>query len=195
MNPQIVRILNMAIKHAKHISSDFLLPRAVLASVVVSVALLQLGGCSTALHWEEAGSGKAQAPTTVKASDTAARGTSTGQTAANTATSMIGVPYRYGGATPNGFDCSGLVQYSFDAAGKAVPRTSREQFKAAQPIDLVDAKPGDLLFFRYDRKISHVAIYLGDLRFVHAPSSGKTVSVASLETPHYREHFVQAGRL
>jgi murein DD-endopeptidase len=108
---------------------------------------------------------------------------------------MIGVPYRYGGESPSGFDCSGLVQYSYRAAGMKVPRTSRAQYKAATPIRLTEAVPGDLLFFRYDNKISHVAIYLGDERFVHAPSSGKQVSVASLRDPHYQQHFAQAGRL
>ncbi len=76
-----------------------------------------------------------------------------------------------------------------------MPRTSGELYRKARPIDLIDAEPGDLLFFRYGRAVSHVAIYLGDMRFVHAPSSGKEVSVASLQTPHYREHFVQAGRI
>jgi cell wall-associated NlpC family hydrolase len=108
---------------------------------------------------------------------------------------MIGKPYRYGGSSPRGFDCSGLVQYSYSSAGLKVPRTSREQYGAATPISLTDAEPGDLLFFRYDQKISHVAIYLGDERFVHAPSSGKQVSVASLKNPHYQQHFVRVGRL
>jgi len=161
--------------------------RALPVLVLVSVAVLQ-AGCSNALRWEDSGGGSAagsQSPASSRA----------GQEVVATATSMIGVPYRYGGSTPKGFDCSGLVQYSYHSAGLAVPRTSAEQYKAARRVDLADAKPGDLLFFRYDRKISHVAIYLGDLQFVHAPSSGKTVSVASLKTPHYREHFVQAGRL
>jgi cell wall-associated NlpC family hydrolase len=108
---------------------------------------------------------------------------------------MIGKPYRYGGSSPRGFDCSGLVQYAYSSAGLKVPRTSRDQYGAATPISLTDAEPGDLLFFRYDQKISHVAIYLGDERFVHAPSSGKQVSVASLKNPHYQQHFVRVGRL
>jgi cell wall-associated NlpC family hydrolase len=108
---------------------------------------------------------------------------------------MIGTPYRYGGRTPRGFDCSGLVQYSYSSAGVKVPRTSLGQYSAAMSISLTDAEPGDLLFFRYDQKISHVAIYLGDERFVHAPSSGKQVSVDSLRNPHYQQHFVRAGRL
>jgi cell wall-associated NlpC family hydrolase len=118
-----------------------------------------------------------------------------GKQLARTATQMIGVPYVYGGRTPNGFDCSGLVYYSYQQAGMSVPRTSQEQFKAARPVSLSAAKPGDLLFFRGGRKISHVAIYIGNGYFVHAPSSGKTVSVANIKDAYYREHFDRAGRL
>lgn len=120
---------------------------------------------------------------------------SLGTQLARTATEMIGVPYVYGGTTPDGFDCSGLVYYSYQQAGMKVPRTSQEQYRAARRISLSKAKPGDLLFFRGDRKISHVAIYIGNGYFVHAPSSGKTVSVASINDTYYREHFDRAGRL
>jgi len=161
--------------------------RALLAAMIM---LVVLSGCSNALRWEgeqvSANSGVAAASAGVAKAR---------HVAADTAMTMIGRPYRYGGSTPQGFDCSGLVQYSYSAAGLKVPRTSRDQYGSATPISLTDAEPGDLLFFRYDRKISHVAIYLGDERFVHAPSSGKTVSVASLRDPHYQQHFVRAGRL
>ncbi|MDP6450100.1 MAG: C40 family peptidase [Lentisphaeria bacterium] len=109
--------------------------------------------------------------------------------------SAVGSPYRYGGRGPNAFDCSGLVVYSYQAAGVKVPRTSALQFKAATPVDIDAARPGDLLFFSYSRKTSHVGIYLGNQQFVHAPSSGGNVSVQSLQQAHYREHFVGAGRL
>ena len=123
------------------------------------------------------------------------RGSSLGRQLARTATNMIGVPYVYGGRTPKGFDCSGLVYYSYQQAGMKVPRTSQQQFKAARRVSLSDAQPGDLLFFRIDRKISHVAIYIGNGYFVHAPSTGKTVSVANLDNAYYRKHFDRAGRL
>jgi cell wall-associated NlpC family hydrolase len=115
--------------------------------------------------------------------------------AVEVATRMIGAPYRYGASGPGSFDCSGLVQYSYGIAGIPLPRTSKEQFGVAVPIRLTDAQPGDLLFFRYDGIVSHVGIYLGDLRFVHAPSSGKEVEVASLQNPHYQQHFLQAGQI
>jgi murein DD-endopeptidase len=115
--------------------------------------------------------------------------------AATTATRMVGAPYRYGGTTPKGFDCSGLVYYSYRQAGQVVPRTSAAQFSKASRISLKDAQPGDLLFFASRRSVDHVAIYLGDNKFVHAPSSGKKVSVERMSTPYYRDHFVAAGRL
>jgi cell wall-associated NlpC family hydrolase len=76
-----------------------------------------------------------------------------------------------------------------------VPRTSQSQFDAARKISLEDAAEGDLLFFRDQEKLSHVGIYLGDGRFVHAPSSGKSVSVASLDETYYRQYLVAVGRL
>jgi cell wall-associated NlpC family hydrolase len=115
--------------------------------------------------------------------------------AATIAAQQLGIPYRYGGSTPNGFDCSGLVYYSYQQAGLATPRTSAAQFSAARPIELREARPGDLLFFATQKSVTHVGIYVGDNTFVHAPSSGKTVSVARITDAYYRDHFVAAGRL
>jgi cell wall-associated NlpC family hydrolase len=112
------------------------------------------------------------------------------------ALSMVGVQYRYGGADPReGFDCSGLVYYAFTSNGHDVPRTSRELFDAAQKIPLAEAAEGDLVFFRDQEKLSHVGIYLGDGRFVHAPSSGGSVNVARIDAPYYQRHLVAVGRL
>ena len=112
------------------------------------------------------------------------------------ALSMVGVPYRYGGADPReGFDCSGLVYYTFTSNGHAVPRTSQAQFNAARTIPLAEAAEGDLVFFQDQEKLSHVGIYLGDGRFVHAPSSGGAVSIASIDAPYYQRHLVAVGRL
>ena len=112
-----------------------------------------------------------------------------------TARRMLGTPYRYGGAGPDGFDCSGLVRYVYRHAGIQVPRTSSEQFRQATAIDLANLQPGDLLFFRLaPPKVSHVAIYDRQGRFIHAPSSGKQVSYASLDNPYWRKHLVGAGR-
>ena len=76
-----------------------------------------------------------------------------------------------------------------------MPRTSKAQFNAARPINLDQARPGDLLFFASRRKVDHVAVYIGNGSFVHAPSRGKHVTVGSMSNSYYREHFVGAGRL
>lgn len=115
---------------------------------------------------------------------------------ADLAMQMVGIPYRYGGMTPEqGFDCSGLVHYSYARNGISVPRTSQAQFDASRKISLSQAGAGDLLFFSESRKISHVGIYLGDGRFVHAPTTGRTVSIGELDNRYYREHLVAVGRL
>ncbi len=112
------------------------------------------------------------------------------------ALSMVGVPYRYGGADPSGgFDCSGLVYYTYTSNGQAVPRTSRLQFDAARKIELGDAVEGDLLFFSDQESLSHVGIYLGKGRFIHAPSSGGRVRVEDIDAPYYRQHLVAVGQL
>ena len=108
---------------------------------------------------------------------------------------MQGTPYRYGGTSPSsGFDCSGLVHYSFLQHGVNVPRTSLSQFKASRPIRINQLKPGDLVFFRTKNiRVSHVGIYIGDNKFVHAPGSGKTVQVTSLDNRYYKKRFAGAG--
>ncbi|HEX6993758.1 MAG TPA: C40 family peptidase [Gammaproteobacteria bacterium] len=117
-------------------------------------------------------------------------------TVTRVATDMVGVPYRYGGTSPKeGFDCSGLVFYSYARAGLSVPRNSIELFKAAEKIPLDAAREGDLVFFQDQRRLSHVGIYLGGGRFVHAPSSGSSVRVSTLDSAYYRRHLVGVGRL
>ena len=112
-----------------------------------------------------------------------------------TAMQMVGVPYLWGGSTPAGFDCSGLVQYAYSNAGLQVPRTAAAQFAAATPLTLEDAVAGDLLFFDDHSRTSHVAIYLGEGRFVHAPNGGNQVSLDDLSTSYWRTHFSGAGRI
>lgn len=117
-----------------------------------------------------------------------------GTTAASVAMGQVGAPYRYGGNSPAGFDCSGLVQYSYAAAGVSVPRTTSGLWAEMSPVDKGDMRAGDLLFFEISGKMAHVGLYLGDGRFVHAPSSGKAVSVANLRSDYYRKAFIRAGR-
>ncbi len=117
-----------------------------------------------------------------------------GRRAAGVAVDQVGAPYRYGGNTPGGFDCSGLVQYSYAIAGKQVPRTTGQLWNATYPVARSELQIGDLLFFNVDGKMSHVGMYVGEQRFVHAPSSGRRVSMASLDAPFYRKALVRGGR-
>jgi cell wall-associated NlpC family hydrolase len=112
-----------------------------------------------------------------------------------TAMQMVGVPYQWGGSTPEGFDCSGLVQYAYSNAGLRLPRTAAAQLDASAPLTLENAQAGDLLFFRDGGHTSHVAIYLGQGRFVHAPSTGGQVSLDSFGNAYWRMRFARAGRV
>lgn len=115
---------------------------------------------------------------------------------ADVAMGMVGTRYRYGGTDPlEGFDCSGLVHYAYGQAGYDVPRTSQELFRAARKISVGEADAGDLMFFQDQTKLSHVGIYVGDGLFVHAPASGRNVSIARLDAPYYQQHLVAVGRL
>jgi len=111
------------------------------------------------------------------------------------AVSELGTPYRYGGSTPRGFDCSGLVYFAYYKTGKRVPRSTMAQYRHAQPVALNNLQPGDLVFFRTARRsVSHVGIYAGNARFIHAPSRGRAVSYDSLNDPYWKKRLVAAGR-
>jgi cell wall-associated NlpC family hydrolase len=120
-----------------------------------------------------------------------------GHHAARTASSLVGAPYRYGGSSPKGFDCSGLVVYSFAQAGLAgLPHSAARLKQLARPVPLDDLEPGDLLFFELaKRKTSHVAIYVGDRSFVHAPSGGKRVERVRFDDVYWSRQLGRAGRL
>jgi cell wall-associated NlpC family hydrolase len=114
------------------------------------------------------------------------------------AIALVGTPYRYGGNTPQGgFDCSGLVGYVFtDAAGVALPRTSGEMSEVrARKLGRDALQAGDLVFFADGRHVSHVGIYVGEQRFVHAPNSGGTVRLDRLDGAWWNEHFVYGKRV
>jgi murein DD-endopeptidase len=116
--------------------------------------------------------------------------------AAGHAQKMVGKPYRYGGATPAGFDCSGLVLYSYKQAGVSVPRSTEHLRKQTHVIKAAELKRGDLLFFDQEgKKNSHVGIYLGDGTFVHAPSSGKSVRHDRLDNPYWKKHLSERRRI
>jgi cell wall-associated NlpC family hydrolase len=108
-----------------------------------------------------------------------------------------GAPYVFGGNNPRtGFDCSGLVQYSHEQLGLRIPRNSYEQYRLSTPVYLNQLQPGDLVFFRTRNIfVSHVGIYLGDNRFVHAPGEGRAVSIDSLDSHYWRNRLVGGGSL
>jgi cell wall-associated NlpC family hydrolase len=111
------------------------------------------------------------------------------------AESVIGAPYRFGGAAREGFDCSGLVYFAHAAVGLAVPRTVAAQNAAARPVSTAALAPGDLVFFHLGGAATdHVGIYAGSGRFIHAPARGRVVSYAWLADPYYARRYVGAGR-
>jgi cell wall-associated NlpC family hydrolase len=122
---------------------------------------------------------------------------SLGLSAARVARSMVGTEYRHGGSTPSGFDCSGLVVYSFERAGRpGLPHSVARLDDLTRSVRVEAIEVGDLLFFRLQgRKKSHVGIYIGNRRFVHAPSSGKTVEIVSFDHVYWGPRIELAGRL
>ena len=114
------------------------------------------------------------------------------------ALTLLDTPYRYGGSTPaSGFDCSGLVRYVYEAvAGRLLPRRSEEMVQLGESITRSQLEPGDLVFFNtLARAYSHVAIYIGDGRFLHAPARGGRVRIEALDDRYWRARFNGARRL
>ena len=115
--------------------------------------------------------------------------------AADTALTMVGRPYKYRGESPAGFDCSGLVRYSYLAAGMDVPHGTKALRIATHSIPYHEMRKGDLLFFLQDgKKYSHVGIYVHDNLFIHAPSTGRAVRTDTLLDPYWKSHFLEARR-
>jgi cell wall-associated NlpC family hydrolase len=118
-----------------------------------------------------------------------------GEALVDVAMRLRGAPYRYGGATLDGFDCSGLVFYAHRQLGLTIPRTSRDQAEQSSPVRAAKLRRGDLVFFKIgSRRVNHVGIYIGNRRFVHAPGAGKPVTINSLDDEFYVNRFSSAGR-
>jgi len=114
------------------------------------------------------------------------------------ALSLIGVDYRFGGNTPDqGLDCSGLIRYVFQqATGLSLPRSAREQARVGESVGRDSLQPGDLVFFNTRRfQFSHVGLYIGDNRFIHAPSRGGAVQVVRLDDAYWQKAFNGARRI
>lgn len=122
-------------------------------------------------------------------------GSREGDILTSTALALRGAPYVNGGATPEGFDCSGFVQYVFGRHGRLLPRETREQFRVGSPVNRDELAPGDLVFFSTIAPgASHVGIAVDRDRFVHAPSSRGVVRVERLSADYWRRRFVGARR-
>ena len=157
----------------------------VCAGFMVILALIPACGSAPARTGETSGAvGQQQSPGTDQAADRAA----------TIAFRQVGVPYRYGGTDSSGFDCSGLVNYAYGKSGVQLPRTTAGLWASLRPVEKHDVRRGDIVFFRIEGKIAHVGLYLGAGEFVHAPSSGRSVSVASMDSAFYRQAYVRAGR-
>jgi cell wall-associated NlpC family hydrolase len=108
---------------------------------------------------------------------------------------MLGQPYRFGGAAPGGFDCSGLVDFAARSAGLDLPRTAKDQLASGVHVARREIEPGDLVFMRLAHKELHVGIAIGGERFIHAPASGGHVRIDSLARPPYSAGFIAARRV
>jgi cell wall-associated NlpC family hydrolase len=157
-------------------------------------ATLLAAGCASAPSTEPAAPAPVVAPRAAAADEKPVL--NLGGAVADLAADMVGARYRLGGTDPvQGFDGSGLAFYAYDLAGYPIPRTPADQFRAAHKIALADASAGDLFFFQDQAKLSHVGIYLGDGLFVHAPETGRQVSVARIDAPYYQQQLIAVGRL
>lgn len=133
----------------------------------------------------------------IVASNSGASGTSTGESIVRTASRFRGVRYRWGGSSRSGFDCSGFTRYVFrHRAGIELPHSASAQFRRGTPVPRNQLKPGDLVFFQtYRRGASHVGIYIGNGKFIHASSAGGRVRIDSLNEGYYRQRYLGARRV
>lgn len=125
----------------------------------------------------------------------ASSGSGGGQAIVNTAYKYLGVRYVWGGTSPSGFDCSGLVQYCCRANGISVPRVAAAQRNAGRYVSRENLQPGDLVFFSSGRGVSHVGIYIGNGNMIHAPQTGDVVKVSSINSSYRISHYAGAVRV
>lgn len=134
--------------------------------------------------------------TGITPSAAALNGGSLRQTVVDNAKDHLGVPYLWGGTTPQGFDCSGFVQYVLRQSGITLPRTTSEQVRVGTSISKSDLQPGDLVFLQntYRSGVSHVGIYVGNGKMIHA-SSSKGVTISDLSSSYYTKHYHSSRRV
>jgi cell wall-associated NlpC family hydrolase len=174
----------------RSVGHDRIRTAALNKAILAGLMALTLGACATTSH--QTSHRQEIAPST---EIPPSRTPSPTQLMIDRATSMIGQPYRFGGAAPGGFDCSGLVVYAAANAGIRVPRTAAEQLRFGSPVKRAELQAGDLIFMHLSSKELHVAIALDRQLFVHAPSSGGRVRVDSLLAQPYAKAFIAARRV
>ncbi|SNR31053.1 C40 family peptidase [Blastococcus mobilis] len=158
------------------------MPRSGSLPAVRRAALVLLAGAGVALSplpAQAAAGGGGPSSAAVAAAPAAAAASSAAQTVVSTALAQKGKPYVWAGAGPNSYDCSGLTQRAFAAAGVKLPHSSRMQSKMGAPVSRNALRPGDLVFFY--NPVSHVGIYIGNGQMVHAPRAGDVVKVSSFD--------------
>ncbi len=158
--------------------------------ILIPILLLLLGACATPVRQD--------AHATLN-TPTASRATAdAGQEFALRAMGFVGVPYRWGGTSPEtGFDCSGLIRYLYEQmTGRPLPYNAPGLARVGNTIDATELQPGDLVFFNTLRQpFSHVGIYVGDARFLHAPSSGSRVQISNMNNRYWNTRYNGARRL
>jgi cell wall-associated NlpC family hydrolase len=171
-------------------------PRPNVAIALSAVSLLTLVVVCSPVRAQDGAS--ALAETADKAKAVASSALEGAQSLGTFALSLIGVDYRWGGTRPEtGLDCSGLVQYVFQqVTGITLPRTAQQMSRMGERVKLSELEPGDLVFFNTRRfAFSHVGIYLGDNRFIHAPARGREVEIATIDAGYWQKRFNGARRL
>ena len=153
--------------------------------VVVALCVCLLSGCGTktitGLVWREPETARSVGASGVVRS----------------ALSQVGKPYRYGGSTPRGFDCSGLIWWAYRQNGVTVPRVTRDQAKAGSVVKASALRPGDILVFKTRSSGTglHTALYTGSGTFVHSPSSGNKVRTDKLSNAYWRKRLIAMRRI
>ena len=177
-----------------YVKSDYVMTKAAYDNMIAQRTASTQNSTSTTKKTTATSTTKAKTETKSESNSNPAP-SSKGQAIVNAAAKYIGVKYVYGGASPSGFDCSGLVQYACKQVGISVNRTSRAQYSNGVAVSKSNLQPGDLVFFSKGSGISHVGIYAGNGQVIHSPRPGKTVCYIPLSTICGYSTYVGARRV